>query len=214
MRIQTTASRRVSRPCCVLAAVATDAPGAAGPPLRRAPRAGRGPAGGAAAPAGLAAVAQVHPAAVPDAGQRVGHRSADLPVLHPDAPEPVERRRLGALRRAGQKSSSTTSSACGRRTSSTTSGSRCKDSAVRQRRDGQGSQSSTWKSASASRSSTTTGSKMLEQTKIEEKLRDESVQIRLDSFIDEGAHPAGRRRHPRHVRREGLRVRQGDPHDS
>jgi outer membrane protein insertion porin family len=30
------------------------------------------------------------------------------------------------------------------------------------------------------------GSKVLEQSKIEEKLRDESVQIRLDSFIDEG----------------------------
>ena len=46
------------------------------------------------------------------------------------------------------------------------------------------SSSTTWRSGSASRSSTTPASKQLEQTKIDEKLKEENVTIRLDSFID------------------------------
>ena len=39
-----------------------------------------------------------------------------------------------------------------------------------------------------------TGSKQLESTKIDEKLKEENVTIRLDSFVDDAADPPRRRR--------------------
>ena len=54
-------------------------------------------------PAGSPPLLRYDSGRVPDPGQRLGHRSADLPVLHPDAAEPAERRRLGALRRRGRE---------------------------------------------------------------------------------------------------------------
>ena len=47
------------------------------------------------------------------------------------------------------------------------------------------SSSTTWRSASGSRSSTTSGSKQVESTKIDEKLREENVTIRMDTFLDD-----------------------------
>ena len=55
-----------------------------------------------------------------------------------------------------------------------------------------------------------TGSKVLEQSKIEEKLRDESIQLRIDSFIDPGIIRRTESIVRSDVRREGLRVRRGD----
>ena len=59
-----------------------------------------------------------------------------------------------------------------------------------------------------------TGSKKVEQSKIEEKLREESVQIRLDSFIDQALIRRVEGIVREHDRGEGLRVRRGEPHDS
>ena len=45
------------------------------------------------------------------------------------------------------------------------------------------------------------GSDKVDQSKIEEELRDKGIQIRLDTFIDPGLDPPRRRRRPRAVRR-------------
>ena len=50
------------------------------------------------------------------------------------------------------------------------------------------------------------GSKKLETSKIDEKLKEANAQIRLDTFIDPGAGPQGRRHRPRHDEGEGLPV--------
>ena len=53
------------------------------------------------------------------------------------------------------------------------------------------------------------GSKKVETSKIDEKLKEDNAQIRLDTFIDPGAHPEGRGHRPRHDEGEGLSVRRG-----
>ena len=58
-----------------------------------------------------------------------------------------------------------------------------------------------------------TGSKKVDQTKIDEKLKEENISIRLDSFIDPAPDPQGRGRRARAAVREGLPVRGGDPRD-
>ena len=51
------------------------------------------------------------------------------------------------------------------------------------------------------------GLKKVDQSKIEEKLKEKSITIRLDSFIDPGSHPARHRRRPRALRGRGVSVR-------
>ena len=97
---------RPSRPPARLSQPAPPAqqppPRAPAEPRRHRPAApghGRRPGGAEAAAGRVAAARPVHPAVVPDAGRRLGHRAADLSLLHPGAGEPAVRRRLGAVRR-------------------------------------------------------------------------------------------------------------------
>ena len=53
------------------------------------------------------------------------------------------------------------------------------------------------------------GTKAIETSKIDEKLKEQNAEIRLDSFIDAGAGEKGRGHRPRHDEREGIRVRGG-----
>ena len=57
----------------------------------------RGRAARASASTGVAAARPLHRAAVPGPGWGVGHRPADVPLLHPDTGEPVEGRRVVAV---------------------------------------------------------------------------------------------------------------------
>ena len=130
-------------------------------PRRRPPRrprsTARPPQAAGAHPAarGVAAAAAVHPPRVPHAGQRLGHRAPDVPLLHPDPAEPAERRRVGAVRRGGREDRARGLQAAVGHQLPRQPLDRGARRPVRQRRDGQGSASSTWRSASASRSSTT-----------------------------------------------------------
>ena len=88
-------------------------------------------------PTGPDRVVRFDRAPVP-AGQRIAHRAADLPLLHPDPAEPPVRRRLGALQRGDREDAARRlQAAVGHRTSSTTCGLKTLDDAVRQRRGGQ-----------------------------------------------------------------------------
>ena len=120
------------------------------------------------------------------AGRDVGHRSADLSLLHPAPVEPAVAGQVGPLqRRLRGPDPAATSRRSGARTSWTicpprpwTTSSRTASSAR--------SCSTTWRSGSGSRSSTTSASKKVEQSKIDEELKKKGIQIRLDSFIDQG----------------------------
>ena len=54
------------------------------------------------------------------------------------------------------------------------------------------------------------GSKKVEQSKIDEELKKQNLRIRARLVHRPGPDPQGRRRRPRAVRREGLRVRRGE----
>ena len=54
------------------------------------------------------------------------------------------------------------------------------------------------------------GSDKVDQSKIEEELRDKGIQIRLDIVHRSRPHPPRRRRRPRAVCRQGLHVRGGE----
>ena len=56
-----------------------------------------------------------------------------------------------------------------------------------------------------------TGSKQLESTKIDEKLKEENVTIRLDSFVDDAPDPPRQGDRQGHAVREGLSRQHGDP---
>ena len=56
-----------------------------------------------------------------------------------------------------------------------------------------------------------TGSKQLESTKIDEKLKEENVTIRLDSFVDDALDPPRQGDREGHAVREGISRQHGDP---
>ena len=107
-------------------------------------------------------------------GGYVGHRAADLPLLHP-----AEAAR--ACRRTDkwvpyddddrEDHRRTTSSGCGTPTSSTTCSIDVQRLHVPQRRRSARSSSTTWRSGSASRSSTTSARRRSRSSKIDEKLK-------------------------------------------
>ena len=125
-------------------------------------------------------------------------------------PQPAVAERLDALqRRRPSRRSSTTSSACGPRTSSTTS--RSKRSTTRSRTASIG-KVVIYNMEERQRVKITIyneGTKEIEQSKIDEKLRELGITIRLDTFIDPGHREARGERRPRHADGEGLSGRQG-----
>ena len=111
--------------------------------------------------------------------------AANLPLLHRDQAQPAVAERLGAVRRRRPRiSSSKTSGACGPPTSSTTSASRSQDYLFS---NGVVGKLVTYDMEERQRIKIVdyTGSKQLESTKIDEKLKEENVTIRLDSFVDD-----------------------------
>ena len=177
--------------------------------------ASRSPAAAAALPpAELAAGRPLHRAVLPDAGRRVGHRPADLPLLHPDRRSSrPSRRRVGAVRRADRADHPRGLQApVGAPTSSTT----CR------------SRSTTTRSPTASIGKIVIYNmeerqrvKIVDYIGIEE---DRAVEDRREAEGRErhdpprlvhrsGAHPQGRGHRPRHDGGEGLPVAEVTPRD-
>ena len=146
------------------------------------------------------------------AGQRLGRRAADLSLLHPAQERsqpsqgiwvPVRRERPSRSIRDDFKRLWATNFLDN--LSIETSSDYTFPNGVSAR-----SSSTTWRSASASRSSTTQGRKKVEHAEDRrEAARTTNAEIRLDTFIDAGARPQGRRHRPRHDEGEGLPVRRG-----
>ena len=146
------------------------------------------------------------------AGQRLDRRAADLPVLHPAAQrEPAVAGHLGAVRRAGRADRCATDfKRCGRPTSSTTCRSRSTDYTFS---NGVVGKIVTYHMEERERVKIVDyeGSKQIDRTKIDEKLRERSIELRLDSFLDDGDDPPRRRRAARDDGGEGLHQRRGHP---
>ena len=146
-------------------------------------------------------------------GETVGHRAADLPLLHPAEVQPAVAGHLGAVRRREpRRRSTTTSTASGTPTSSTTSRS---TSATTRSRTASIGKIVIYNMEERQRVKIVdyVGSKKVETSKIDEKLKEANAADPPRHVHRSRPGAQGRGHRPRHAEGEGLPVRRGHARD-
>ena len=137
-------------------------------------------------PAGSPPFLWILRALLPAPGRVLDRRERNLHVLHQAAAQPAV---AGCLRARWTKPPSGRCSPTSRRCGPPTSSRTCRSSSTSTPSRTASSASSsptTWRSASGSRSSTTRAASRSTARKIDEQLRERGIELRLDSFLDEG----------------------------